>query len=260
MTDADLDNWPTPPFDPDVEPHFLIILTPPCSGSTALAAVINSSPKSTFLQEHGEGQWLIPGLCAKDRWDPEKMVNYDSVRAVWLSAFQFAKRSDSCIEVVIEKSPPNMVRIAQMLRVFKRVSLLANIRDPYAYCASRLYRNFDVHRLCGDQRLTMVEGLALDWIKKGRMIRTLIGEYAIALVTYEEICRYPQIIKERLRLPRDFIDSINFDVMVKVKDYPIQGIVSQNSRQLARLSGPELQSIKSVLDAERELVEFFGYG
>ncbi len=54
-------------FDESNQPHFLFIITPPYSGSTAISGVLNSSHRTMILQKSGEGQWLVPGLCEKDR-------------------------------------------------------------------------------------------------------------------------------------------------------------------------------------------------
>lgn len=129
-------SWPLPRYDENNQPHFFFLITPPYSGSTAIAKLLDTSHKTMTLTPNGEGQWLIPGLCQQDRWKPEKEVNYESVKAVWLNAFQKEKRVNSHIDVVIEKSPPNMMRLDNLLSQFTDYSILANNRNPYANCAS----------------------------------------------------------------------------------------------------------------------------
>ena len=72
------DKWPVPEHGIKEEPFFLFIITPPRSGSTALAQILNSAQETTFLNKRGEGQWLIPGLCEADRWNPDTFVNTHS--------------------------------------------------------------------------------------------------------------------------------------------------------------------------------------
>lgn len=69
--------WPIVKYNSNDEPYFLFLLTPPYSGSTAMAQLINTSHKTMVLNKNGEGQWLIPGLSDKDRWSVEKK---DSLR------------------------------------------------------------------------------------------------------------------------------------------------------------------------------------
>lgn len=121
--------WPVPKFDKSNEPHFLFIITSPYSGSTALSELLNSSHRTMILQERGEGQWLIPGLCEEDRWNPDKKVNYESVKAVWLNRFQSVQRLVQHVDVVIEKSPPNMMRIEELSSQFRNYSFIANNRN-----------------------------------------------------------------------------------------------------------------------------------
>ena len=98
--------WPTPPCDVGNQPHFLFIITPPNSGSTVLAKFLDTSQRTTTFTKNGEGQWLVPGLSIQDRWEPDKEVDYSSVKAVWLNAFQNINRLKPDVDVVIEKSPP----------------------------------------------------------------------------------------------------------------------------------------------------------
>ena len=148
--------WPLPEYDPEIQPHFLFVVTPPYSGSTALTRLLNTGQRTTLLHRRGEGQWLIPGLSQKDRWDPEKKVNYESVRAVWLHEYQRLRRADNRAEVVIEKSPPNMVRLEELSSLFRYRSFLANNRNPYANCASMLYRHYDAQAIGMKERMRIL--------------------------------------------------------------------------------------------------------
>ncbi len=47
--------WPHPKYRHDDEPHFLFIITPPRSGSTAIAQLLNTCDSAMFLQLRGEG-------------------------------------------------------------------------------------------------------------------------------------------------------------------------------------------------------------
>ena len=67
--------WPTQRYDENNQPHFFFLITPPYSGSTAIAKLLNTSRKTMTLNSKGEGQWLVPGLCEKDRWNPDKEVD-----------------------------------------------------------------------------------------------------------------------------------------------------------------------------------------
>lgn len=253
------DRWPLPKFDENDQPHFLFIITPPYSGSTALAELLNTSHRTMILQSRGEGQWLIPGLCEADRWDPKKEVNYLSIKATWLNVYQQVKRLTQNIDVVIEKSPPNMMRLDKLSSQFRDCSFIANNRDPYANCASILYRHHDADNLSLHERKGVLSGLVKAWVMRSNNIQELVLSRNIPLLTYESFCRQPSAIIDMLKIPKEISDSINPDANVRVKDYKLQPISNQNERQILKLSSEEIEYISEQLSSNRELLKFFGY-
>ncbi len=253
------DIWPLPKFDENDQPHFLFIITPPYSGSTALSELLNTSHRTMILQPRGEGQWLVPGLCEKDRWNPEKEVNYLSVKATWLSVYQQVKRLTQNVDVVIEKSPPNMMRLEQLSSQFRDYSFIANNRDPYANCASILYRNHDAGNLSPDKRKEVLGFLTKQWLMRSDRIKGLITIFNAPLLTYEEFCRNPSSVINTLNTPNGVSESINPDANVKVKDYNPQPISNQNERQISKLADEEIEHISKSLKSKTELLEYFGY-
>jgi hypothetical protein len=64
---------------------------------------------------------VTPGVrCDDERWDPAKKVDWASVRAVWLHRVA-ELRARGRVDVVIEKSPPNMVRLEGLLEAFRDI-------------------------------------------------------------------------------------------------------------------------------------------
>lgn len=251
--------WPMPRFDDDDQPHFLFVITLPYSGSTALSELLNSSHKTMILQKRGEGQWLIPGLSEKDRWDKDKKINYRSVKAVWLNKYQEVNRLVRNVEVVIEKSPPNMMRLKELSAQFKRCSYLAINRNPHASCASYLYRNFSADELGRKKRHRILAEAAEKWVVRSKRMRKLIRQLDIPLTSYETFCLHPESLLEKLSLPEGVVDSIDPSARVKVKDYQLQPISDQNQRQICKLKSAEIALISNVLGEHEKLLSFFGY-
>ena len=254
-----IERWPLPAYQENNEPHFLFIITPPFSGSTALSELINTSHRTMLLQERGEGQWLIPGLCENDRWASEKEIEYQSIKAVWLHTFQKIQRLTQNIDVVIEKSPPNLVRIEKIANQFSNYSFLANNRNPYANCASILYRNHDAENLDSKQRIEILSNLIKKWLSRSEELKNLIIKHNIPLLTYEDFCEKPSNILNKLNLPNGVKETINPNAEIKVKDYKIQKISNQNKRQISKLTTIEISHISSILKDHRKVLEFFGY-
>jgi hypothetical protein len=251
--------WPEPSFDENDQPHFFFIITPPYSGSTALAELINTSHRTMILHPKAEGQFLIPGLHKHERWNPNKEINYQSIKASWLNRFQFVNRLTQNIDVVIEKSPPNMLIIDKLISLFHDYSFLANNRNPYANCASLLYRKYDADSISSSDRLDALSFLARGWIKRSTIVKNLVQKYNMPLMTYENFCQNPSSIISLLNLPDGVAETINPSAKVKVKDYKKQIIQNQNERQIANLKPDEIACISQILHPYSELLDFFGY-
>jgi len=251
--------WPCPSYSIDGEPHFLFIITPPYSGSTALAQLLNSCHGSCFLQSRAEGQWLIPGLCAADRWDPETCVNWTSVRAVWLRRVQLVRELVQDVDLVIEKSPPNMVRMQELVETFPRHTLMAFNRNPFAYCSSLTYRDHDPIAMGQDDRLKTFQLVAESWMARSRWIIKWIEEWDMIHFTYEDFCFDPSACIERLAEQIPILETVDTEKSIKVKDYQAQRIENQNDRQIERLNQEEIACISDVLNADPAVSEYFGY-
>lgn len=250
--------WPRPVVRGDVEPHVLFILTLPFSGSTALAHFIAAAEGVMALRGNGEGQWLMPGLCTQDRWDPDKAIDRSSIRACWLNDFESARQSDPSLHSFVEKSPPNMVRLDQLVDLFPDHSLLANNRDPYAVCASTLARfgPAEDHR---EGRSACLAEAADNWITRSTVLRQQIERHDIPRISYEAFCGDPLQLKERLTLPRQAQATLRADAEVEVKDYGRDRVTDHNARQLATLTDRDLATISRTLAPHSQLVTWFGY-
>ena len=250
--------WPCPRVNIKDEPHFLFIITPPYSGSTALAKILNSSHSSTFLQKRAEGQWLIPGMCAKDRWDPAKVMNWKSIRSVWLHRVQEIQSLVQNVDLVIEKSPGSLVRINQLIDVFPNHSLMAFNRNPFANCSSILYRTKQNNK-SDEERIRALKKIAAKWLNRSRWIRKWIEEKNIVNFTYENFCAAPAECILPLIKIIPALQFVDVSKEIKVKDYKKQRLINQNAIQIERLTQKEIGAISEVLCTDPELVMFFGY-
>ncbi|EED34469.1 conserved hypothetical protein [Luminiphilus syltensis NOR5-1B] len=254
------ERWPRPDFDDArPQPRFLFIVTPPYSGSTALAELINTSSKTLFLHAGGEGQWLVPGMCEKPRWDPARTFDFESIKAVWLSRYQSLQSSAGSVDTVIEKSPPNMLRLDRFVEVFDDVAIMANNRQPHAHCSSVLFRNHAATELSSSRRLEIVRDAAHGWLKRSELIAHIVEKYQAPLLTYEQFCKDPARLLDRLPLPSHVTADIDTNASVSVKDYAPQAIVDQNQKQVARLSDEEIQAVDTVVASRPDLLTFFSY-
>lgn len=251
--------WPCPKHNVEKEPHFLFIITPPYSGSTAFAQILNSSHGTAFLQKKGEGHWLIPGMCEADRWDRKKAINWKSVRSVWLERVELIQSLVQDIELIIEKSPPNLVRIDQLVEIFPKHSLVGFNRNPYANCSSILFRNYDPKNHSKKENIKTISLLADRWLVRSRWIKKWIDEMRLTYLTYEKFCADPASCVSELAANIPTLKTVDINKHIKVKDYKIQGIVNFNATQISKLTKEQVDAISGVLKKDLKIVSFFGY-
>ena len=252
--------WPVPKYSAlEREPWFVFILAPPYSGCTALAQVLNSTPNAMFLQERAEGQRLVPGMCQDDRWDPDKRIEWSSVQASWFARVSLVEKLVGGIEVVIEKSPPHLVRADQLVNNFPKNKLVAFNRNPYANCASILYRRHDAEKKTESERIDVLRNLVSTWVFRSTWLRKWMEAFHPVFFSYEQFCSDPRSQVQKIIDVLPPLGGIDVEKPFKVKDYPIQGIKDQNERQIAKLSERERSAICEELSAHENLLAFFGY-
>jgi hypothetical protein len=241
------------------QPQFLWIATPPYSGSTALVRILNTSPYAMLLQRNGEGQWLVPSLCEGDRWDLEKPIDWDAVKQTWGKTIEQVNQLVGTIQVVLEKSPPNLVRLEALMQQFPNSVSFGFVRDPYANCASTLYRHHQPDQLAGNDRRRTLTALANQWIFRAEQLRDRITTLSLLHFTYEQFCADPGRYIAQVQGICPALRDVDVTATVDIKDYQPQPIIDQNPRQIARLLPQDLEIIAEVLVARTDLLNFFGY-
>jgi hypothetical protein len=121
----------------------LFLLSPPLSGSTAVTQLLATSPDVTVFPGNGEGQFLPEAkriLLVDGRWDPQLHVDWQEVKGIFLSYWSPWKT------IRFEKSPPNIVRAAELKQAFENACFLVSIRNPYAQIEGLLRRKWPLNR------------------------------------------------------------------------------------------------------------------
>ena len=250
--------WPRPRYGLNEEPILLLLLTLPFSGSTAMAKFIQQAEGVGTIEEISEGQRIVKGMFASDRWRPEKICDYESIKCCWFSAIEEQIRDDKTIEYVIEKSPPNMVRHRHIIGLFRQGRVVVNNRNPYAWVSSSVHKRIDFSSLQETDRKQLIEKRTGIWLEKSALLRTICQTDGVPLLTYEKFCERPARILESFSLHRDLV-RFDPDYAVSVKNYDRQPITNMNARQVSELSNDELEAIRTRLEPHFGLLDFFGY-
>jgi hypothetical protein len=241
------------------DPKFLFILTPSHSGSTVLIKYLNTSPYSMLLNSDGEGQWLVPSLAENDRWNPKKQIDWKTVKQTWLKKYHEINRLVGNIQVILEKSPPNLVRFDRFKKHFPNSVFMVLNRDPYANCSSKFHRTQNSSNFSSEERLQSLRQLATDWVFKSSCLVRAIEAENLLFFTYEQFCEEPDICLKRVLEICPELEQINASVNVRVKDYPAQQLSNQNQRQIDLLHADEIQEISAILATKIELLQKFSY-
>jgi len=255
-------DWPIIPVKENFEPYFIFLLSPPYSGSTAISKIFINSTNVSQIHSKAEGQWLIKGLCSKDRWEKNKFINIKSVRSVWTSR---CLKAAGCkrVSYFIEKSPPNMMRIELLMSIFPNHLLLSNNRNPYASISSAFYRNnkMPYSELSISNRTDKMMHIAKKWVNRSIILKEQIIKHNIPHLSYEKFCEKPSILQENIdnALFRGAI-KLNLMSKLKVKDYEPQLLNNMNNRQIKNLTKTDINIISEILKDHKELLTFFGYG
>jgi DNA-binding XRE family transcriptional regulator len=124
-----------------VENIYLFILCPPFGGSTVLNEFLSSSDNVSVNNpfDTREGQQL-PGVRKmmwehEKRWDPETKYDWQFIKKEW------QKYWDRTKVVLLEKSPPNIIRATEIEENFKPSYFISMVRNPYAHTEGLMRRN-----------------------------------------------------------------------------------------------------------------------
>ena len=122
---------------------FLFILSPPYCGSTLLNELISSSSSVSVNNpfDTREGQKLpsvrklMFEIGFKKRWDTELDFNWEDIKKEWMKYWNL-----NC-PVLLEKSPPNIIRSKSIAKIFNPSYFIIFYRNPYSHCESLIRRH-----------------------------------------------------------------------------------------------------------------------
>ncbi|GGB95266.1 hypothetical protein GCM10011494_12150 [Novosphingobium endophyticum] len=248
--------------------EWLFVANLPNSGSTALAMLLSTARGATTLTDNGEAQWLMPELSRGiGRWDKTRRIDYAMLRAVWIDAAR--RRGIGANALVVEKSPPNIVRLRAITEAFSDmpVHVIVLTRDPYAVCASwakryppaRLGREWDprfTHMKADSEAL--FEALGALYGERANTLESC-RDMAQIVISYEELTESTQSAAARLTNAIPRLDAMNAKAQVRVKDYAPQELTNMNAAQIERLSSAQRRAITRGLLPYRDVIEAQGY-
>ena len=227
-------------------PRYLFVLCPPYSGSTLLWKLLTTSPNVSALPSEGQ---FLPELEAimRDRpWRDELSLPWPHIKSVWQSYWDTSK------PILVEKSPPHLIRAQQIANHFQPVSFIVMARNPYALCEGLIRRN----------QWTAIEA-AKHALRCLQAQQKNLQQFPDSLkITYESLTNSPAAESQRIL---DFLPELeSLDIQASFKIHSIDGelnrpIIDLNPKKIAALSVDQIGDINGVLGQGMEALESWGY-
>jgi hypothetical protein len=189
-------------------------------------------------------------------FENDKNYDWESIKNTWEGGWRRSdKWSDEGV-VLLEKSPPNVIRANLLQDNFENSYFILMVRNPYAVSEG-------IRRRWGYS----IQRAAEHWVRAtSKQIRNLETLNRCIFIKYESLCSNPkkEASKVRAFMPELHDLSFNLDIsgthaignMNKKK----MGLNDFNKRQIGNLSKSDLFKISRVLLRNKGVVRYFGYG
>lgn len=231
---------------PSNTPCYLFVLCPPYSGSTLLWKLLSTSNSVSALP--AEGQFLpeVAQLMRDKPWQAEHKLPWPQIKTEW------EKHWDSSKPVLLEKSPPNLIRAPEIAQHFQPAKFVVMVRNPYAHAEGLLRRNgWPIRRAANFAGMC----LRTQWHNANELHDTLV-------LTYEALVENPARACEKLVqfIPElgdiDHTASFNVHSVDGTVDRPITDL---NAKKIASLEPETIAELNKYFVDHEESFKHWGY-
>lgn len=225
---------------------YLFVLCPPYSGSTLLWKLLSTSANVSALPDEGQFLPELKDLMRDKPWDAGYKLPWQEIKTVWDSYWDASK------PVLLEKSPPNIIRTRDILEHFQPARFVIMVRNPYAQSEGLMRRNAWPARRAANFAMMCLR-TQLD--NRRRLDDT-------AVLTYESLVRDPAGACEALGSFMPELSDLDADASFEV--HSIDGTLSRpitdlNARKIAELPAQTLSALNEVFVTQRETLNAWGY-
>lgn len=242
--------------------HYKFLFSPNNSGTTVMSQYLAANLVDSYLPPFGnnEGQMApgVKGMMRGKSW--KKSISASDWKIIKKEWDNLAKNDGKT--VFIESSPPNMMRVSEMLNCFENCEYVFSVSTPYSYIASQTFailKNVDPAK--GSPSFSKkIDRFARIWIDNAKVQRANIENFdgASRRITYEEFCANPKRLLELMGArASDFGDRV-LSVEGK-KNSRVREIVDMLPKHLGFLGLEGISQINSILTDYQDLLEWFGY-
>jgi hypothetical protein len=227
-------------------PSYLFVLCPPYSGSTLLWKLLSTSQNVSSLPLEGQFLPELKELMRDKPWDASHTLPWPEIKRVWESHW------DNNKPVLVEKSPPNIIRTKDILAHFQPVKFIIMVRNPYALCEGLMRRNnWKVARAANFSMMCLRTQL-----ENARALENA------QVLTYESLVQNPAKACEQLATFMPALADMDYAASFEV--HSIDGTINRpitdlNTKKIASLAPDTIASINEIFEQHRETIEAWGY-
>jgi hypothetical protein len=235
---------------PAVDNQFLFVLCPPYSGSSLMREIICSSPEVSPTNVFGTGEGHgVPEMRQmidyRRRWDEAVDYPWPSIKALWLEYWDTSK------PILMDKSPPNLIRAGPIQEHFKPAWFIVMTRNPYAHCEGMMRRD----------KLTTKDAaqFALKCLRHQKRNAELLERNCV--VRYEDLVLDPHSVKHRLGQFMPQLRTVVVDGLFSAHNHKEQRlpIIDFNGESIERLTAEQISELNQVFAEEQGLLAYFRY-
>ncbi len=235
-----------------VENTYLFILSPPFCGSTLLNELISTAPNVSTNNERDtrEGQHL-PGvrniMALPSRWSDDTRYDWELIKRKWRRYWDVTK------PVLLEKSPPNIIRAEAIQTHFDPSYFICFNRNPYAHCESLMRRSPNLR----DPEQAALFAIRCLHYQKDNLARLK----HVLQISYEELTEFPEETTRRIEEFLPSLGTLNPHQEFHAHNYKAKKmpIVNLNEEKIRKLEKGQLDKINDVFRKNSEILHFFHY-
>ena len=240
---------------PAIENKYLFILSPPFCGSTLMNEFLCtsrqvSSNNGVFTRE---GQRL-PGASKMmfetgNRWDENLTFDWAYIKKEWRKYWDISK------PILLEKSPPNILRAEAIQREFSPAFFICLYRNPYAHVESIINR-VQFYSLENIEEAAEFAVKCLRFQKKNmEVLDNVTG------ISYEELTSDPLAATGKIIRFLPDLEQLNPESEFKAHNFKDRKLkmTNLNEEKIKKFSTRDLNRMNAVFLQHEELLAFFNY-
>lgn len=226
--------------------YYLFVLCPPYSGSTILWKLLSTSGNVSSLPTEGQFLPAVEPVMRARPWVKEHALPWPQIKATWDTHWDQDK------PVLLEKSPPNIIRTAEIVCHFKPVKFVIMVRNPYAHAEGLMRRN----------NWTATRAARFSMMCLGTQLQNSRQLDDALVLTYESLVADPQDACVRLQA---FLPELGeLDAGASFEVHSVDGVVERpivdlNSKKIATLDEAAISDMNRVFREQTDILADWGY-